>query len=87
MEILITERTDKTLLHGMDCLEKFKISIGRIHLAKNSQSEREKVVNEFSDLFENNETTKDTEIIIQLRLGRYPVKQKATRYQYIYKEI
>ena len=74
MEILITERTDKTPLLGMDWMEKFKLTIGRIQLADNNQSEREKVFNNFPDLFENNETINDAEINIQLKPGHYPVK-------------
>ena len=77
MEILITERTDITPLLGMDWMKKFKLTIGRIQLADNNQSEREKVFNQFPDLFENNETIKDAEINIQLKPGHYPVKQKA----------
>ena len=77
MEILITERTDITTLLGMDCMKTFKLIIGRIQLAKNNQSEREKIFNKFPDLFENNKTKKDTEVKIQLKPGHYPVKQKA----------
>ena len=77
MEILITERTDMTPLLGMDWMKKFKLTISKIQLADNNQSEREKVFNKFSDLFENNETIKDTEINIQIKPGQYPVKQKA----------
>ena len=46
-------------------------------MAEGNQSEREKVFNKFTYLFENNETIKDTEINIQLKPGHYPVKQKA----------
>ena len=77
MEILITERTDMTPLLGMDWMRKFKLTISKIQLADNNQSEREKVFNKFPDLFENNDTIKDTEINIQLKQGHYPVKQKA----------
>ena len=77
MEILITERTDITPLLGKDWMKKFKLTISKIQLAENNQSEREKVFNKFPDLFENNETIKDTEINIQLKPGHYPVKQKA----------
>ena len=77
MEILITERTDITPLLGMDWMKKFKLTTGRLQLAENNQSEREKVFTKFPDLFENNETKKDTEIKIQLKPGHQPVKQKA----------
>ena len=77
MEILITERTDITPLLGMDWMKKFKLTMGRIQLPEINQSEKEKVINKFTDLFENNRTIKDTEINIQLKPGHYPVKQKA----------
>ena len=77
MEILITERTDVTPLLGMDWMKKFKLTIRRIQLAENNQSECEKIFKKFPDSFENNDTIKDTEINIQLKPGHYPVKQKA----------
>ena len=77
MEILITERTVITSLLGMDWMKKFKQTIGRIQLTETNQSEKDKVINKFADLFENNRKTKDTEINIQLKPGHYPVKQKA----------
>ena len=58
-------------------MKKFKLTISRIQLADNNQSEREQVFNEFPDLFENNETIKDTEINIQLKPGHYPVEKKS----------
>ena len=61
----------------MDWMTKFKLTSGKIYFAEDNQSEREKVFNKFTDLFENNETKKDTEINIQLKPGHYPVKQKA----------
>ena len=77
MEILITERTDMTPLLGMDWMKIFKLTTGRIQLAENNQSEKERIINKFPDLFENNETRKDSEIKIQLKPGHFPVKQKA----------
>ena len=61
MEILMTERTDITQLLGMDWMKTFKLTIGRIQLAENNQSECEKIFIKFPDLFENNKTIKDTE--------------------------
>ena len=58
-------------------MRKFKLTISKIQLADENQSEREKVFNQFLDLFENNDTIKDTEMNIQLKPGHYPVKQKA----------
>ena len=87
MDILITERTDMTPLLGMEWMKKFKLTIGKIQLAKTNQSEREKVFNKFTDLFENNETIKDTEINIQLKPGPYPVNQKARPVPLPYKKM
>ena len=42
LEILITERTDITPLSGMDWMKAFKLTIEKIQLAENNQSEREK---------------------------------------------
>ena len=49
MEILITERTDITPFLGMEWMKAFKLTIGRIQLAENSQSERERIFGEFQD--------------------------------------
>ena len=77
MGILITERTYIPPLLGMDWMRKFRLTIGKLQLAENNQSEREKVFKNFPDSLENNETIKDTEINIQLKLGHYLVEQKA----------
>ena len=58
-------------------MKTFELTIERIQLAEINQSENEKVINKFPDLFENNKTIKDTEIKIQLKPGHFPVKQKA----------
>ena len=62
LEILITERTDITPLLGMDWIKKFKLTIRRIQLAENNQSERGKIINKIPDLFEINGTIKNTEL-------------------------
>ena len=78
MEILTTKRTDITPLLGMDWMRTFKLTIGKIQPTENNQSEKENIrKGKFRDLFENNETIKDTEIKIELKPGHYPVKQKA----------
>ena len=46
-------------------------------MVETNQSEREKIFGKFQDLFENNETIKDTEKNIQLKPGHFPIKQKA----------
>ena len=76
MEVLITERSDITPLLGMDWMKIFKLTIRRIPLAKNNQSEKEKIINNFLDLFENNKRIKDNEIKTQLKPGHFPVKQE-----------
>ena len=73
----ITERIDITPLLGINWMKRFKLTIGKIQLAENNQSEKERIFGKFRDLFVNNETIKDTEIKIQLKLGHYPVKQEA----------
>ena len=77
MENLVTERTDIISLLDMDWMKALKLTTNRLQLAKNSQSERERMFGKIQDLFENNETIKDTELNIQLKPGHYPVKQKA----------
>ena len=77
MDVLVTERTDITPLLGLNWMEKFRLTIGRIKLAENKQSKREKRFNKFPDLYENNGTKKDTDINIQLKPGYYPIKLKA----------
>ena len=52
MEVLITERTDRTPLLGTDWMKKIKLTIGRILLAENNQAEHEKILDRFPDLFE-----------------------------------
>ena len=54
-EIVITERTDITPLLGMDWMKTFKLTIGRIQLAENNQSEKEKIIKKFRTC---SETTK-----------------------------
>ena len=61
----------------MESMKRFKLTIGKIQLAETGQSEKERIINKFPDLFENNRTIKDTEINIQLKPGHYPEKQKA----------
>ena len=76
MVIFIIERTNITPLLSMDWMTKMKLTIGRMQLNEHNQSGNEKVLGKFLDLFENNRTIKDVEIIIQLVRGHYPVKQK-----------
>ena len=40
IETFITERTDITQLLGIDWMKRFKLTIGRILLADNNQSEK-----------------------------------------------
>ena len=77
MEILITERTDISPLLGLDWMRTFELTVSEIQLAENNESDKEKMFGNIRDLFEINETIKDTEIKIQLKPGHYPIKQKA----------
>ena len=79
LDKLITERTDITPLFGMDWMGRFDLTIRRIQLAENSQSECEKALNRFPDSFVNQETITDIKINIQLKPGHYPPKQKDRR--------
>ena len=74
---LISDRTDITPLLGMDWMKRFRLTSGRIELAESNQSEKEKIINKFPDLFEDNKTINDTEINIPLEPRHYQVKQKA----------
>ena len=58
-------------------MRKIKLTIERVHLAENNHSENEKVFRKFSDLFENNRTIQNAEIIRQLEPEHCLVKQKA----------
>ena len=51
MENLIPERTDMTPLLEMDWMKKSILTIGKIQLADNNHSDREKVFNKFPNLF------------------------------------
>ena len=77
MKLPITERNDITPLLGMDWLKKFRLTIGNIRLDENSQSEKRQIEEKFSEFFRNNTTIKDAKILIQLKPGLYPVKEKA----------
>ena len=43
MEILITEGTDITPLLGMDWMRIFKLTIGKLQMTENNQSEKERI--------------------------------------------
>ena len=45
-------------------------------MAENNQLEKERIINKFPDLIDNNETIKDNEIKTQLKPGHFPIKQK-----------
>ena len=66
-----------TPLLGMDWMKKFNLTIRNIRSDEKYQSQKKRVIEKFPDLFKNNTTIKDTEIIIQLKPGHYSVKQKA----------
>ena len=76
MQLLSTERIDIKPIRGIDWLKKFILTIGKIRLDENSQSEKRRIIEKFPDLFRNNTTIKDADIKIQLKPGHYPVNQK-----------
>ena len=76
MEILITEGTDIISLLGMDWMKTFRLTIGRIQLAENNQSEKKRIIKISGPIWKQPDK-KDTEIKIQLKPGHFPVKQKA----------
>ena len=53
-------------------MKTFKLTIGKIQLAENNQSEKERLFGTFPDLFENNETIKDTEMKNPTQTGTPP---------------
>ena len=61
----------------MDWMRKFPLTIGRIQLAEDNQSEREKEFNRLPDLFENDETIKETELNILLNRDITRLNKKA----------
>ena len=78
MEILITKRRDISPLLEMDWMKRFRLTVGRLQLAENNQSGKERVNNNFPDSFEDKRTLKDTEINRQLKPRHYPVKQNTS---------
>ena len=65
------------ILLGMDWIKTFQQTIGRIHMAENNQSQKERILMKLPNRFENKDTIKITAIIFQLKLGDYAVKQQA----------
>ena len=64
MEILITERTDITLLLAMDRIKTFKVRIGRIQLAETNQNVRKYSISSRTYL----KTTKQKKILKKIQL-------------------
>ena len=76
MVIPVTERTDITRLLGMNWMKRFKLTIVKIQLADNSQSEKEEIINLFPNLLDTN-VKNDTKINIHMRPKHFPMKQKS----------
>ena len=73
---LITQRNDITPLLGVNWLKQLPITVNNISLdEKTSQSED--IHAKFNEIFETNHTIKNTEVKIQIKLGCYPIQQKA----------
>ena len=91
LPILITENKNTQSLLGLDWLDKLGI---RLQVNKNTNiirnietdGRRQKIMNEYEDLFKNNHTIKDLTIDIQLKKDTNPLQQKGRPVQYILKK-
>ena len=84
--MLITKNNFSQLL-GMDRMKTLKLTFGRMQLAEHNQSEKEEVVNEFLDIFGNNDTVEDNEKTCNLNLYTSQLNKKQEMYHYTYKKI
>ena len=90
--ILITENKNTQCLLGLDWLDKLKIGLQGNKNTKiirhiETDGRRQKIINEYEDLFKNNHTIKDLTIDIQLKKDTKPIQQKGDgHYQYIFKK-
>ena len=81
LPILNTENKNTQSLLGLDWLDKLEI---RLQVNKNTNiirnietdGRRQKIMNEYEDLFKNNHTIKDLTIDIQLKKDTNPLQQK-----------
>ena len=85
LSILITEREEIQALLGLDWQRQFNLTIRHIEKSttQTDQSEGDEIFTQFEKLFKSNQTIKETEIKIQLKLGHLPMKQKARPIQYL----
>ena len=86
MQILITEKPEITPPLGMDWMRTFKLTIGKIQLTENNQSEKVRMFEKVRDLFENNETIKDTEKKFSSNRDTTQSNKKQNQYHYIYRK-
>ena len=81
--ILITENKNTQPLLGLDWLDKLEMGLQGSkktnvirHVGKDGR--RERIINEYEDLFKNNHTIKDLTIDIQLKKTSNPFNKKGT---------
>ena len=78
---LITENKNAQPLLGLDRLDKLEIALQgntNTNIIRHIETDerRQKIVNEYEDLFKNNHTIKDLAIDIQLKTDTKPIQQK-----------
>ena len=76
LPMLITKRNDITPLLGVNWLKQLPITINKITL-DNETDQSENIYKKYNKLFTTNHTTKNAEVIIQIKPGCYPIQQKA----------
>ena len=81
LPILITENKNTQPLLGLDWLDKLEIGLQgntNTNIIRHivTDERRQKIVNEYEDLFRNNHTIKDLAIDIQLKKDTKPIQQK-----------
>ena len=81
LPILITENKNTQPLLGLDWLDKLEIGLQgntNTNIVRHIETDekRQKIVNEYEDLFKNNHTIKDLAIDIQLKKDTKPIQQK-----------
>ena len=79
--MLITENKNIQPLLGLDWLDKLEIGIQgnkNTNIIRHIETDgrRQKIINEYQDLFRNNHTIEDLAIDIQLKKNTKPIQQK-----------
>ena len=81
LPILITENKNTQPLLGLDWLDKLEIGLQgstSTNIIRHIETDgrRQKIINEYEDLFKKNHTIKDLTIDIQLKKDTKPIQQK-----------